>query len=175
MLHNKMTFLPGVRTFLTLLSFTILASVVQAQTTIVPTDPGPRPVGNANPFCPPTPGGIVSAKFPTAPPCIDTVQPADTIGDGGAGNVVSFNSNLTGFWFQSLAVFETKADVGPGPQTGASTFPGLGPSFNAVSCFECHSQPTVGGSSPNKKTPGFPNGNPQVADAPTAAQLQAVS
>ena len=179
MLRNKMTFLPGVRIFLALLSFTILASVVQAQTTIVPTDPGPRPVGNANPFCPPTPGGIVSAKFPTAPPCIDTVQPADTIGDGGAGNVVSFNSNLTGFWFQALAVFEVKAVVGPVAQTGGSTFPGLGPSFNAVSCFQCHSQPTVGGSAPGKTrgvpTPGFPDGNPQVGDAPTAAQLQAVS
>ena len=174
MLCKKMTVLRGVRIFLALLSLTILSSLVQTQT-LVPTDPGPRPVGNNNPFCPPTTGAIQSAKFPTAPPCIDTVQPADTIGDGGAGNVVSFNSNLTGFWFQALAVFEVNAVVGPGPQTGGSTIPGLGPSFNAVSCFQCHSQPTVGGSSPNKNTPGFPNGNPQVGDAPTAAQLQAVS
>src|SRR5262249_9677473 len=40
-------------------------------------------------------------------------------------------------------------------------------------------QPTVGGSAPGKTrgvpTPGFPDGNPQVGDAPTAAQLQAVS
>ena len=174
-----MTFLPGVRIFLALLSLTLFASVVQAQTTIVPIDPGPRPVGNNNPFCPPTANAIQSAKFPPAPPCIDTVQPADTIGDGGAGNVVSFNSNLTGFWFQALAVFEVKAVVGPEQQTGGSTFPGLGPSFNAVSCFQCHSQPTVGGSAPGKTrgvpTPGFPDGNPQVGDAPTAAQLQAVS
>lgn len=61
------------------------------------------------------------------------------------------------------------------PQTGGATSPGLGPSFNAVSCFQCHSQPTIGGSSPNKNTPGFPDGNPQVGDAPTTAQLQAVS
>jgi hypothetical protein len=170
-----MTFLRGVTVFLALLSFTIQSSVVQAQSGTGPTDPGPRPVGNNNPFCPPAQGAIQSAKFPTAPACIDTVQPADTIGDGGAGNVVSFNSNLTGFWFQALAVFEVNAVVGPGPQTGGSTFPGLGPSFNAVSCFQCHSQPTVGGSSPNARTPGFPKGNPQVGDAPTAAQLQAVS
>jgi len=173
---KKMTFLRGVGIFLALLSFTIPSSVVQAQSgTGVATDPGPRPVGNNNPFCPPAAGAIQSAKFPTAPACIDTVQPADTIGDGGAGNVVSFNSNLTGFWFQALAVFEVNAVVGPGPQTGGATIPGLGPSFNAVSCFQCHSQPTVGGSSPNAKTPGFPKGNPQVGDAPTAAQLQAVS
>ncbi|PYP87689.1 MAG: hypothetical protein DMG65_16600 [Candidatus Angelobacter sp. Gp1-AA117] len=146
-----------------------LGTALQAQITTTPSDPGPRPVGNNNPFCP-----IPSAKFPNAPPCIDTVQPADNNGNGGAGNVVP-GSNLTGFWFQALTVFEVKAVVGPGPQTGGSTIPGLGPSFNAVSCFECHSQPTVGGSSPNKATPGFPNGNPQVADAPTAAQLQAVN
>ena len=169
-----MTFLPGVRIFLALLFFTILVNLSQAQT-----DPGPRPVGTNNPFCPPTAGAIQSAKFPTAPPCIDTVQPADNIGDGGAGNVVSFNSNLTGFWFQALAVFEVKAVVGPVAQTGGSTFPGLGPSFNAVSCFQCHSQPTVGGSAPGKTrgvpTPGFPNGNPQIGDAPTQAQLTALT
>src|SRR5947209_2935368 len=147
----------------------IFTTALPAQTTTIPSDPGPRPVGNNNPFCP-----IPSAKFPTAPACIDTVQPADGNGDGGAGNVLG-GSNLTGFWFQALTVFEVKAVVGPGPQTGGSTIPGLGPSFNAVSCFECNSQPTVGGSSPNKATPGFPNGNPQVADAPTAAQLQAVN
>lgn len=180
MLRNKMAFLRGARILLALLTFTLLATVAHAQTIItVPTDPGPRPVGTNNPFCPPTAGAIQSAKFPTAPPCIDTVQPADTIGDGGAGNVVSFNSNLTGFWFQALAVFEVNTVVGPEQQTGGSTFPGLGPSFNAISCFQCHSQPTVGGSAPGKTrgvpTPGFPNGNPQVGDAPTAAQLQAVS
>jgi len=146
-----------------------LTTALQAQITTPPTDPGPRPVGNNNPFCP-----LPSAKFPTAPGCIDTVQPADSIGNGGAGNVLG-GGNLTGFWFEALTVFEVKAVVGPGPQTGGSTIPGLGPSFNAVSCFECHSQPTVGGSSPNKKTPGFPNGNPQVADAPTPGQLNAVS
>src|SRR5215471_11456745 len=164
-----------------LLVIVCMTSAIHAQTIspAPPVDPGPRPVGNNNPFCPPTTGAIQSAKFPTAPPCIDTVQPADNIGDGGAGNVVSFNSNLTGFWFQALAVFEVNAVVGPVAQTGGSTFPGLGPSFNAVSCFQCHSQPTVGGSSPGKTrgvpTPGFPNGNPQIGDAPTQAQLQAVS
>jgi len=52
-----------------------------------------------------------------------------------------------------------------GPRTGGSNVSGLGPSFNATSCFECHSQPTIGGSSPNNQTVGFPNGNPQFQDA----------
>jgi CxxC motif-containing protein (DUF1111 family) len=132
------------------------------------TDPGPRPVGSSN-ICP-----LPNAKFPTAPNCIDNAQPADANGNGGAGNVVSFNSNLTTMWFFALTVFATPATV-TGSQTGGSSIPGLGPSFNATSCFQCHSQPTVGGSSPNSKTPGFPNGNPQVGDAPTPAQLNAVS
>jgi CxxC motif-containing protein (DUF1111 family) len=132
------------------------------------TDPGPRPVGSSD-ICP-----LPNAKFPNAPVCIDNAQPADANGNGGAGNVVSFNSNLTTLWFFTLTVFETPAVVS-GPQTGGSSIPGLGPSFNAISCFQCHSQPTVGGSSPNTRTPGFPNGNPQVGDAPTAGQLNAVS
>src|SRR5438067_290283 len=147
----------------------VTATVVQAQT-----DPGPRPVGKVNPalaICP-----FTGAKFPGAPPCIDTVQPAQTNPPAdGAGNVIANGGNQTGFWFESLIVFETLAVVGPVAQTGGSTIPGLGPSFNGLSCFQCHSQPTVGGSSPNKLTPGFPNGNPQVGDAPTSGKLQAVS
>jgi len=166
---KKISFQQALHVLVTSLTFIFLGTQLHSQT-IVPVDPGPRPVGTNNPFCP-----IISAKFPTAPPCIDFVQPPDAIGNGGAGNVVSLTSNLTGFWFETIPVFEVKAVVGPGPQTGGATIPGLGPSFNGLSCFQCHSQPTVGGSSPNKNTPGFPNGNPQVGDAPTAAQLQAVS
>lgn len=132
------------------------------------TDPGPRPIGNSN-ICP-----IANAKFPKAAACIDNAQPADANGNGGAGNVVSLNTNLSATWFSALTVFGTGATIA-GPQTGGANIPGLGPSFNATSCFQCHSQPTIGGSSPNTATPGFPGGNPQVGDAPTAAQLKAVS
>jgi hypothetical protein len=137
--------------------FTLLLVLLSAVALQAQTDPGPRPVGNAalSP-CP-----FTSAKFPKAPPCIDNIQPKDGNGNLGAGQVVSFNSNLTGLWFQALTVFETEAVVGPVAQTGGATMPGLGPSFNATSCFQCHSQPTVGGSSPNINTPGFPKGNPQ--------------
>jgi hypothetical protein len=164
-------FLRSVHLATALLMLMLATTALQAQT-----DPGARPVGTKpfNQFCP----GIQGAKFPNAPACIDVDQPPDGKGNLGAGNVVTAqpqNGNLSGFWFQALTVFETKAVVGPEAQTGGATFPGLGPSFNGESCFQCHSQPAVGGSSPNKSTPGFPNGNPQIGDAPTSGQLTAVT
>lgn len=149
-----------------------------------PVDPGPRPVGtvSAAPFCPDAASGAgdFRSKFPGAQPCVDVVQPKQQPTDTtGAGNVVPAAGNLTTTWFWALAVFETPAAVAGSPQTGGATIPGLGPSFNATSCFECHSQPAVGGSSPNNQTPNFNNtffpGNPQVGDAPDATQLQNVS
>src|SRR5689334_9828931 len=134
MFCKRNLFLQGVRVVMALLTFMVLTNMLQAQT-----DPGPRPVGNANrSFCP-LPGD--QAKFPSAPGCIDNVQPPDSTGGDGAGNIIGGAGNLAGFWFDALNVFETTAVVGPGPQTGGSTIPGLGPSFNAMSCFQCHSQP----------------------------------
>ena len=146
-------------------SMLFLCTAASAQT-----DPGPRPVGSSD-ICP-----LPNAKFPNAPNCIDNAQPADANGNAGAGNVISgpTDSNLTTMWFFALSVFSTPGTVS-GPQTGGSSIPGLGPSFNATSCFQCHSQPTVGGSSPNSVTPGFPNGNPQLGDAPTTAQKNAIT
>ncbi len=167
---------------LCLLAATFFATAVQAQQPPLQ-DPGPRPVGTVPvaPFCPDGNPGFRS-KFPAAPQCVDVVQPAGPGGGQGAGGIVANSGNLTAFWFRSLAVFETEATVPGSPgtaQTGGATIPGLGPSFNAVSCFECHSQPAVGGSSPNNQTPNFNNtlfpGNPQVGDAPTPLQLQNVS
>lgn len=159
------------------LSFCVfmLGSVLQAQT-----DPGPRPVGtqSTQPFCP-----FNSEKFPTGPNCVDIVQPAAGGADG-AGNILAQPGNLAGMWFQGLAIFETPATIG-GPQSGGSSIPGLGPSFNANSCFQCHSQPAVGGSSPNTKTPDlngrFFAGNPQAftiangGAAPNQTQINNVS
>ena len=167
----------------------ILLVLTVASTTVLQaqTDPGPRPVGKDNPnlaICLPPPPGtpLLSAKFPkefsATNPCIDVVQPPQTnplILADGAGNIIANAGNLAGAWFQALTVFETPTVVGPVAQTGGSTFPGLGPSFNGLSCFQCHSQPTVGGSSPNMQTPGFPHGNPQIGDAPTTSQLAALT
>jgi CxxC motif-containing protein (DUF1111 family) len=40
---------------------------------------------------------------------------------------------------------------------------GLGPTFNGNSCFTCHAQPAVGGSSPGLASPQNPVPNPRVA------------
>lgn len=153
---------------------TLLSTVLQAQTTTgVAVDPGPRPTGNVTIFpCP----GLKPAKYPTMAPCTDIGQPAAPTGAppaDGAGNVVSGAGNLVGTWFWALEVFSTDAVVS-GPRTGGSNVPGLGPSFNATSCFECHSQPTIGGSSPNTQTVGFPNGNPQVGDATEGGAINSI-
>jgi CxxC motif-containing protein (DUF1111 family) len=39
---------------------------------------------------------------------------------------------------------------------------GLGPTFNAAGCAECHSQPAVGGTSPHPLSPQTPKQNPQM-------------
>src|SRR5262249_22309351 len=50
---------------------------------------------------------------------------------------------------------------GDDPASGNPTLRGLGPGFNGNSCFMCHAQPAIGGSSPGKGTPGFEQ-NPQL-------------
>jgi hypothetical protein len=56
----------------------------------------------------------------------------------------------TAFWFDALVVFSQFATVNGAndPVTGNPTLKGIGPAFNADSCFTCHSQPTIGGTSP---------------------------
>jgi CxxC motif-containing protein (DUF1111 family) len=113
-------------------------------------DPGPRPAGITNaPFCP---VAFAPAKFTDF--CIDTNQPPSNPAQppaDGAGNVVANGGALTTFWFQAIPVFETFATVTT-PVAPPTTILGLGPSFNAEHCFECHSQPTVGGSSGGRVT-----------------------
>lgn len=170
---------------LALLTLALTFSVnCMAQTTTpatpVATDPGVRPQGkeqiNTDPLaiCP-----ITSSKFP-ATTCVDFVQPpsvAPAPAADGAGSVLASAGNLTGSWFESLMVFSTLASVDGTDNSGkAGQFiKGLGPSFNAESCFQCHSQPAVGGSSPGcvgsfctslSPTVKFSSTtNPQVVDA----------
>jgi len=120
----------------------LCAPTLSAQTPLPgSSDPGPRPAGIENAgFCPVT---FAPAKFTDF--CIDTNQPAHGTADG-AGNVLAKSGALGTFWFQALTVFETFATV-TAPATSPTTIQGLGPSFNGEHCFECHSQPTVGGAS----------------------------
>jgi CxxC motif-containing protein (DUF1111 family) len=97
---------------------------------------------------------------------VNTRQPPDAAGNEGAGQVIRQGGTSTGFWFKTIAPFGQAAGVNGGidPSTGNPTIRGLGPSFNGTSCFMCHSQPSIGGSSPGPGTPGF-TANPQIAAA----------
>ena len=90
----------------------------------------------------------------------------DANGNEGAGQVIRQAGTAGGFWFKAIAPFGQLAsvDVAIDPTTGNPTLRGLGPSFNGNSCFMCHSQPAIGGSSPGVGTPGF-TANPQIAVA----------
>src|SRR5262249_6366462 len=74
----------------------------------------------------------------------------------GAGNPIPglpIDQNF--FWFDGLALFGQTVSV-RGTLSG-EPLAGLGPAFNGNSCFLCHSQPAIGGSSPSS--------NPQIGIA----------
>jgi len=114
-------------------------------------DPGPRPTGNGG-FD--DPGSTTSGnRSLLATPVHDFAQPADAVGNEGAGEVLNnAGAAFGGFWFDALAVFSQLASVNGAndPTSTNPTLKGLGPAFNANSCFTCHSQPAIGGTSPAK-------------------------
>jgi CxxC motif-containing protein (DUF1111 family) len=114
-------------------------------------DPGPRPVGNTSKV-------RTGAKLQNQ--IVNVLEPPDpnaaTDNNDGAGQVIANGGPTTGFWFQALTVFGQEATPnGASNGNGINTLTGLGPAFNGNSCFVCHSQPTIGGSSPAV--------NPQIA------------
>lgn len=73
------------------------------------------------------------------------------------------------FWEAGMALFADVASIRGAAPGVASLQPitGLGPRFNGNACFMCHSQPTIGGTSPGPGTPLNPVGtfftqNPQI-------------
>lgn len=134
---------------------TVLCLAVAPNLSAQGVDPGPRPPGTTASLpsvCAVVEGGI-PLKFPSTP-CLDINQPPSNPPQPpatGAGEIINAAGNLGEFWFQALSVFETEAFVTSGV-TPPQTIVGLGPSFNALSCFGCHSEPTVGGASPGRVT-----------------------
>ena len=174
-------------TILLFSSLTVLVSApkMHGQAPINPStaDPGPRNPGNVNaPFCP-TPGTV---KFPGTPnsnmgplapagtDCVDIIQPPSVPPEppaNGAGNIVGNYPPLLGnvaggLWVPGLDTFSTIASV-----VGTATnepMVGLGPSFNAQSCLECHMVPAVGGTSPGTVTITTIGGTPTTFSMPIA-------
>jgi CxxC motif-containing protein (DUF1111 family) len=177
MFQKARTFLRSIRIAVALLTVICLANVLQAQNASpspTPTDPGPRPTGrealnnDPNAVCP-----VTGNKFPETV-CLDFVQPpSPNIPADGAGQIVNNAGNLGGSWFQALTVFSTPASVnGTDNNNAAGKFiRGLGPSFNAESCFQCHSQPAVGGSSPGCVDVGTTTVCSNMNASPTTGQV----
>ncbi len=163
----------------------LLALVLMGASALVAqTDPGPRPVGNQSfPAAGPT---DVNGNNLLTTPVLDTHQPADANGNEGAGNPVRQPDPQAAFWGKTIAIFGQLASVNGGLDTSINPFTGkpnnnptllgLGPAFNGNSCFMCHSQPAIGGTSPGTGTPGFSQ-NPQltVAHALGAANTEDLS
>jgi hypothetical protein len=109
-----------------------------AQSLFAQTDPGPRPVST-------TTATSTSPKFTFS--FTRTEEPSDAFGADGAGRLlggsVGGSGNQGGFWAAAINVFAAPATL----LGGANNIKGLGPAFNGASCFQCHSFPTVGGTS----------------------------
>src|SRR5947209_982734 len=89
-------------------------------------------------------------------------DPGPRSGPAAAGGFYpTLNSNEQALFNQALEDFK-EVDSVTGSLPGEEG-KGLGPTFNANSCAQCHSQPAIGGSSPGLKSPQNPIANPQVA------------
>jgi CxxC motif-containing protein (DUF1111 family) len=142
-----------------------LTANVIAQTNTPGIDPGPRPPGTLPFLDPPVTGnepesvctiiegGTTFFKF-FPPTCFDIDQPPSNNppqpAAAGAGQLIANPGSLAGLWGQGLTVFSTTATVLIDNEV--PTITGLGPSFNALSCFACHAEPAVGGASPGVVT-----------------------
>lgn len=125
-------------------------------------DPGPRPIGAAIFLID---RGINGVNVPV------TAQPPQPGGDinsplGAGAPLQNLTFDQGVLWGNALANFGelTTVNGAKDPKTGRPTLPGLGPGFDGNSCFMCHAQPAVGGSSPGPGTLTFPV-NPQIAVA----------
>ncbi|HLJ87802.1 MAG TPA: di-heme oxidoredictase family protein [Candidatus Angelobacter sp.] len=120
--------------------FVILAAALlfSTQSLFAQNDPGARPVST-------TTATSTSPKFGFT--FTRTEEPSDALGADGAGRLlggkVGGAGNQGGFWVAAINVFAASATV----LGGANNIAGLGPAFNGESCFQCHSFPTVGGTS----------------------------
>src|SRR5579864_1160165 len=127
------------------------------------TDPGPRPIE--------LPGVFALDIGVNGIQVIDTVQFPPPGGDinspvGAGFPLTNIPPEVGPQWGNALAVFAEVTSVNGAfdPVAGQPTLLGLGPGFDGTSCFSCHSQPAIGGSSPGPLTFTFPV-NPEVPAA----------
>ena len=128
-------------------------------------DPGPRPAGDF----------IVYSVSDNHGNVIDNFVQQDQTGsfNSSGGPLPSFlqgtqlDNERLAFWEAGMGIFGDLASIKGAPPGVPSTQPivGLGPRFNGNSCEMCHSQPTIGGTSPGPGTPPSFTQNPQITVA----------
>jgi len=98
-------------------------------------------------------GGVRAQSTPSA---IDPgPRPGPQPGTGAGHPIPGLPADQVTFWVDGLVLFGDNVSV-KGTLTN-EPLAGLGPAFNGNSCFLCHSQPAIGGSSPTS--------NPQIGVA----------
>lgn len=125
-------------------------------------DPGPRPPGDF----------IVYSVQDNHGNTIDNFVQQDQTNsfNSSGGPLPSFlqgtplDNERLAFWEAGMAIFGDTASIKGAAPGVISTQPitGLGPRFNGNSCVMCHSQPTIGGTSPGPGTPPSFTQNPQI-------------
>jgi CxxC motif-containing protein (DUF1111 family) len=152
MLHRKGTLWYCVRVVVALIC---CVSITSAQSACVLKDPGPRPAGNVIFYAVPDGHGNNIPNF--------TQQSQNGTHNSSGNFLPNLTVNQFNFWEAGMAKFGDIASVlGVAPGViNPEPLNGLGPRFNGNSCFMCHSQPAIGGTSPGQGTPLFA-GNPQI-------------
>ena len=187
MQRTKLTFLHGVRVFVALLSCTTMVAAQNNPGAVPPAissscnliDPGPRPAGDFIVYSVQDNHGNTFNNF--------TQQDQSGSFNSSGGPLPSFlgpsplDAERLAFWEAGMAIFGDVASIKGAAPGVISTQPitGLGPRFNGNSCFMCHSQPSIGGTSPGPGTPPSFTQNPQIGlagfDGATNAVPQFVS
>lgn len=124
-------------------------------------DPGPRPIGSVAFRVRGITGVAVTLTAQPAPPGAGINDPR------GAGLPLrNITTDQDVFWADAMTLFAevTTVDGAFDQVRKQPTLRGLGPGFDGNSCFMCHSQPAIGGSSPGPGTFTFPV-NPQIGNA----------
>ena len=157
---EEKTFLHWMRVGLAVI---LSATMANAQAICALTDPGPRPAGNVIFYSLPDGFGNFIPNF--------TQQSQNGAHDSSGNHLPQLTPQQVSFWDAGMVRFGDLASVKGSPAT--EPLPGLGPRFNGNSCFMCHSQPAIGGSSPGLGTPLF-TGNPQIPLATSRGALNTV-
>ena len=167
---NRRLFLQGVRMVAPLLLCAVATSAQNTTPDGIPdvtpvnpscrlVDPGPRPAGNVPLYTITDEDGNNVPNF--------AQQSQDKTHNSSGNHLPNLTNDQVTLWTAGLVLFGDLVSVQGDVKFQTEPIAGLGPRFNGNSCFMCHSQPAIGGTSPGPGTPLIPpfTQNPQIAVA----------